>query len=274
MNIVTCPINFATLSREEFLKLDYQVMRHAFATHNSLGRFCDEKIYQADLKERLARGELGPVTTEVPVTIRWKDFSKTYYLDLVEQEAAVYELKASAAIAGEHKAQLLNYLLILGLSVGKLLNFGAPSLQWHFASTRLTPERRRAIETDASHWRELSEACGRFRLAVEDLLATWGAFLDVALYEEALVWFLGGEQKVVQRLPLSRDGVLLGAQNCNLLTPDIAFHLTAHTTEQDRVEVHLRRFLDLTPLRAIQWINLNHNRIEFRTLTKQHGQKD
>jgi len=274
MKAVTCPINFTVLSRDDFLKLDYQVMRHAFATHNGLGRFCDETIYQSDLTKRLEQAGLGPVATEAPVTICWKDFRKRYYLDLVVRNAAVYELKAAQALAGEHKAQLLNYLLILGLSAGKLLNFGAPSLQWHFVSTRLTPEKRRQLDLDTRGWQELSEACRRFRLGVEDLLASWGAFLDVALYAEALVWFLGGEQKVVQRLPLSREGVPLGTQRCKLLTPDIAFELTAYTAQQERVEVHLRRFLGHTHLRAIQWVNLNHNHIEFRTLKKQIGQKD
>jgi GxxExxY protein len=232
MNSVTCPIKFPALSREEFLKLDYQIMRHAFACHNNLGRLCDEKIYQADMKERLERIGLGPIATEVPVTIRWKEFSKTYYLDLVGQKAAIYELKAAAAITGQHKTQLLNYLLILGLSVGKLLNFGAPSLQWHFASTRLTPEKRREIETDARGWQELSERCGRFRLAVEDLLTTWGEFLDLALYEEALIWLLGGDQMVIQSMPLSRESVRLGRPKVQLarlgyrLSSDRAHHRT------------------------------------------------
>ena len=46
----------------------------------------------------------------------------------------------------------------------------------------------------------------------------------------------------------------------------IAFQVTAITQEQDDYEQHLLRLLRLTGLEAIQWINLNHARIEFITL--------
>jgi hypothetical protein len=48
--------------------------------------------------------------------------------------------------------------------------------------------------------------------------------------------------------------------------PGVAFRLTAVTEDQQYVEAHLRRLLALTNLEAVQWINLNHARIEFTTL--------
>ena len=48
--------------------------------------------------------------------------------------------------------------------------------------------------------------------------------------------------------------------------PGVAFRLTAVTEDQPYVESHLRRLLALTNLSAIQWINLNHARIEFQTI--------
>jgi hypothetical protein len=48
--------------------------------------------------------------------------------------------------------------------------------------------------------------------------------------------------------------------------PGLAFRLTAVTEDPHHVESHLRRLLALTDLKAIQWINLNHARIEFTTI--------
>jgi hypothetical protein len=54
--------------------------------------------------------------------------------------------------------------------------------------------------------------------------------------------------------------------------PGVAFRVTAFTESQSFAESHLRRLLALTDLNAIQWINLNHSRIEFTTITKPSGE--
>jgi hypothetical protein len=50
--------------------------------------------------------------------------------------------------------------------------------------------------------------------------------------------------------------------------PGIAFRITAFTESQSHTEHHLRRLLALTDLEAIQWINLNHSKIEFTTIKR------
>jgi hypothetical protein len=52
----------------------------------------------------------------------------------------------------------------------------------------------------------------------------------------------------------------------NALTDDVAFSIRTSTPWTESVCEHQRRFLKHTPLRAIQWINLNHHQIEFRTI--------
>jgi hypothetical protein len=90
---IHCPINVPALSADEFEKLDYRVMGHAYASQNELGRLCDECAYEADLKARLLADGFRSVQTQVPVTVTHGDFSKTYRLDLVPGDA-LYELKA------------------------------------------------------------------------------------------------------------------------------------------------------------------------------------
>ena len=67
-------------------------MRNAFQSQNHLGRLCDEVIYNNDLAARLRARGLR-VETEVPVTVSHRAFSKRYRLDLVVDNAAIYELK-------------------------------------------------------------------------------------------------------------------------------------------------------------------------------------
>lgn len=265
---ISCPIKFRVLSEDDFHQLDYRVMRHVFDAHNELGRLHDESVYQRDLAARLVAAGLGPVQTEVPLTVRWREYRKDYHLDLVIQDCLLHELKTATSLAGEHKTQLLNYILLLGLHTGKLINFRPPQVESWFASTTLTLAERALISTDTSRWRSHSARDGEFQTAVTELLQEVGAYLDLSLYEDLLTQFLGGEQQVVQSVEIVRNGTVLGRQRCRLLAPDIAFRITAHGDERDQVEPHLRRWLAHTGLRALQWINLNRTRAEFITLNQ------
>ena len=73
---IHCPIIFPRLSKEEFGKLDYAVMPHAFAAQNDLGCLCDEAVYQ-DRFAHLLRAAGFQVDCEVPVTLTFRSFLKT-----------------------------------------------------------------------------------------------------------------------------------------------------------------------------------------------------
>ena len=188
---IHCPVRIANLSAEEFEQLDYRVMGHAYASQNELGRLCGECVYEADLKARLLADRFRCVQTQVPVSVTHRDFSKKYFLDLIADDA-VYELKADTALVGEHEAQLFNYLFLLGIQRGKLLNFRPLKVQGKIIATSLTHQERRRFSAVTEHWHDLTPACAVLRGTMLALLQDWGAFLDFALYQEALIHFLGG----------------------------------------------------------------------------------
>jgi GxxExxY protein len=264
---IRCQLDVRPLTADEFQELDYRVMGHAFASQNELGRLCEEEAYQRDLKTRLMEDGFRSVHIEVPVSVSYRDFTKVYSLDLVADDA-VYELKTAAALSGEHQSQLLNYLFLLGIPRGKLINFRPPKVQGRIHATSLTAEHRYRVRVDTSRWQELSEACGEVCQVMQHLLVDWGAFLALELYQQALTHFCGGEEHVIQRLPLNRDGIRLGTQRFHIHSPDTAFRVTAVTEELNAMEAHLRRLLALTGLRALQWINLDHHTIQFVTITQ------
>jgi GxxExxY protein len=188
---IHCPATIASLSADGFEQLDYRVMGQAYACQNELGRLCDECAYQADLKARLLADGFRSVLTEVPVTVTHRDFSRKYYLDLVADDA-LYELKTDSALNGEHDAQLLNYMFLLGVPRAKLLNFRAGKVQGKIIATSLTQETRRRFTTVTERWRDLTPSCATLRHILCDLMQDWGAFLEAILYQDALVHFLGG----------------------------------------------------------------------------------
>ena len=93
------------MGQREFGDVAYGVMERAFAVQNELGRFFEEKVYQRELAFQL--GDRARI--EVPLRVAHGDFCKTYFLDLVVDCGALFELKAVERLADVHRSQLLNY---------------------------------------------------------------------------------------------------------------------------------------------------------------------
>src|ERR1041384_4419640 len=108
---ICSPLEIRNLTPAEFDEIDSVVMRCAYASRDSLGRFCDERVYENDLHARLRTVSILEVHTQVPVTAINGTFEKTYRLDLVVDHA-IYELKAVTALTGEHDAQALHYAML------------------------------------------------------------------------------------------------------------------------------------------------------------------
>jgi GxxExxY protein len=255
------------ISQEEFAELDYRVMRAAFECQNQLGRLCDEAIYQNDLAARLTAAGLSAVK-EVPVTVTHRDFAKIYSIDLVVAHAGIYELKTALGLAGVHEAQVLNYLFLCGAHHGKLINFRPAHVESRFINTTLTQTERRQFAVEMDAWQERNQTDRIFRESLLGLLQDWGCWLDLGLYNEALIHFAGGEGKVVQRLPITRGDAVLGTQCFHLLNPETAFWVTALTEESSNYEHHLRSLLGLSPLRSLQWVNFGRHKVRLVSLTK------
>src|SRR5437763_10348347 len=123
------PQGLRRLSDEEFTGAAYEVMRVVFAVHNELGRFFDEHIYENEIARHL-----GNARTQIALELWFESFRKKYYLDLLYSNGALFEVKANQGVIERHRAQLLNYLLILELPHGKLVNLGSESVQREFVN--------------------------------------------------------------------------------------------------------------------------------------------
>lgn len=252
------------LDQQAFAAIAYDVMKHAFRLHNEFGRFFREEVYQQELANMLGSRAI----TEVAIEVKYADFCKTYFIDLLIDHGAIFEIKTVNRLADEHRAQLLNYLLLTGCRHGKLINFRPEQVEHEFVNTTLTHADRTAFVMDDSAWDASVDRASEILHRVEAILREWGVGLDLQLYMDALTHFLGGEDRVVQEIDIVNGGRSIGRQRIPCASADAAFKFTAISGSLDNFEIHAQRFLKHTSLKYLLWINVTRQKVAMKTLTK------
>ena len=107
-------------------KLVADVRQVAYGVHVYLGNGYLEKVYENCLRLRL---EMAGYNVEAQKRLEVRDedgyLLGEYFADLVVNGELILELKSVNALAGEHYAQVLNYLKITGFQKALLINFGS-----------------------------------------------------------------------------------------------------------------------------------------------------
>ena len=111
---------------EELKALASEVGQIAYGVHEYFGTGLLEKIYETALEHRLKKGGYK-VERQKPLNVYDEDgfCVGENFVDLYINNCLVVELKATAALAPEHYAQIINYLKIMDKPVGLLINFGS-----------------------------------------------------------------------------------------------------------------------------------------------------
>ena len=264
---VECAVEINPVGQEQFHAVDKRVMRHVFDIHNTLGRFCDERIYSEELAQR-CRADGFEVHREVLLRASRQGFTKPYYLDMLVERGVVYELKAVETLNRSHQKQLINYLLLAGLKHGKLVNFRPGSVESRFVSTQLCRQDRMTFRLDDGEWLGDDEASWRLRETFFGLLSDWGVFLDVNLCRDALLHCMDGPEAGVQPVDIEVAGRPVGVQKMCMLNAGTAWHLSAVRQNLTSYETHIVRLLRHTRLDRIHWINLDQRTVTLKTLTQ------
>lgn len=245
--------------------LDYQVMAHAFAAQNELGRLCDESVYQANLARRLTAAGIS-CRIECPILVTFREFKKQLWLDLVVDDRIPYELKAVARLTQEHENQLLNYLLLANARRGKVINFSSESVESRFVNAPLEAADRHEFVVDTANW--VGDAA--FSELVKALVRDWGTCLDLSLYLQALTECLGGNELVVQQLPMRSANGPMGNQRFHLVNAHTAFRLTAlHDGVNASHMKHLQQLIRPSPVDRIYWVNIARHELRFQTISSE-----
>ena len=114
------------VEKERIDKLVEEVRQIAYNVHVYLGNGYLEKVYENCLKHRLEKAGYC-VESQKKLEVRDEDgyLLGEYFADLVLNGELILELKAVSNLAGEHYAQVLNYLKITGFKKAILINFGS-----------------------------------------------------------------------------------------------------------------------------------------------------
>lgn len=250
------------LSQAEFAKVSYGIMAEVFALKRELGRLFNEQVYKEALKARL-----NTVQTEVEIEVSYKDFHKSYFMDVLASSGAVFELKAVDTLHHRHRSQLLNYLLLSELQHGKLVNVRPEQVEHEFVNAKQTHAERTLFDIKISGWHESDGFSSSEKSLLINIIKEWGVGLERALYEEALIHFLGGQESVNSSIEVIISGNAVATQPALLCAPASAFKITTFENNTDTYRNDLTQFLSRTSLKTIQWINISRNLVSFETIT-------
>jgi hypothetical protein len=104
--------------------------------------------------------------------------------------------------------------------------------------------------------------------SLRELIHDWGTHPRSQLYNQALVHQFGVETNCLRRVEVRSRSILLGTHCVQFYASGHAFVVTTLTRDQDAYRQHLNTLLTHADLQAMQWINLNHSRVEISTLVR------
>lgn len=160
---------------------------------------------------------------------------------------------------------LIQYLMLTGLSHGKLINVGAEWVEHKFLNCLESPEQRRQFQVLCNHWNR-DAAASRFEDVVVSLVRDWGTGLTRSLYLEAIVVLLGGEVQCRRFTQTHWQGIPTGRQPVDMIDDVTAFEITCKRHDLESYESHLQRFLTNTTLESILWVNIVSGCVTFKRM--------
>ncbi|MEK6258897.1 MAG: GxxExxY protein [Planctomycetota bacterium] len=264
---ITVKTSVRRLTQNEFGAIAFEVMGVVYRLQAELGRFFNERVYKQALQ-----ASLPGVEVEVPIELPWRNFMTKRFLDVLVGGGAAFEFKMVEQLANPHRAQLLNYLMLLELGHGKLVNLKPPRVEEEFVNTTLRHADRVHFQVDDSRYQTEHPTAVLFRDSLIELLKDWGTGLELALYHEAMTHVFGGEAVVERDLDVIWNGRVIARQPLRLAGPDVAFHLTALESASKDFESHAQRLLDHTQLKAYLWANVTRKQVTFTLLRNGKGQ--
>lgn len=111
-------------------ELSSKIIGAAIEVHKNLGPGLLESAYEECICHELSlRGISFERQKPLPVFYKEKKLDCGYRLDIVVENAIILELKSCEKIEPIHRAQLLTYLKLSGLTLGLLLNFYVPVMR-------------------------------------------------------------------------------------------------------------------------------------------------
>ena len=105
-------------------ELTFNVIGAAIEVHKNMGSGLLESVYQQCMIEELTNRNINFVSEfKVPVVYKGKELDIEFRCDLFVENCLVVELKSVSEIRPIHDAQVLNYMNLLKVPKGIIINF-------------------------------------------------------------------------------------------------------------------------------------------------------
>ncbi|SFC21148.1 GxxExxY protein [Kaistella jeonii] len=109
--------------------LTYKINGACIEVHKILGPGLLEKVYHEALKEEFTLRKINfQSELNVEISYKGKRLNCDYKCDFLIEEAIVLEIKAVKSFDDIHRAKLLNYMGILKIPKGILINFNVKNI--------------------------------------------------------------------------------------------------------------------------------------------------
>ena len=105
-------------------ELTFNVIGAAIEVHKNMGSGLLESVYQQCMIEELSNRNINFVSEfKVPVIYKGKELDIEFRCDLFVENCLIVELKSVSEIKPIHDAQVLNYMNLLKVPKGIIINF-------------------------------------------------------------------------------------------------------------------------------------------------------
>lgn len=105
-------------------ELTFKVIGAAIEVHKNMGSGLLESVYQQFIIEELTNRNINFVSEfKVPVVYKGKELDIEFRCDLFVENCLIVELKSVSEIKPIHDAQFLNYMNLLKVPKGIIINF-------------------------------------------------------------------------------------------------------------------------------------------------------
>ena len=105
-------------------ELTFNVIGAAIEVHKNMGSGLLENVYQQCMIEELTNRNINFISEfKVPVVYKGKELDIEFRCDLFVENCLIVELKSVSEIKPIHDAQVLNYMNLLKVPKGIIINF-------------------------------------------------------------------------------------------------------------------------------------------------------
>ena len=112
------------MTQKYFDELTFNVIGAAIEVHKNMGSGLLESVYQQCMIEELKNKKINFISEfKVPVVYKGKELDIDFRCDLLVENCLIVELKSISEIKPIHDAQVLNYMNLLKVPKGIIINF-------------------------------------------------------------------------------------------------------------------------------------------------------